>query len=439
MKRRTFIMSSLTTIATSVLLGQPPVSAGTPEATPTPGLDFRPVDVDGFPVILSHDGTMIAGVSSADEVCVWDTNTFERRFTSEPTVEVGIMLARSLTWAPDDSALAFSWMSDQYARDSDIVIFELATSTLHNLTNEPPLEEPATTLENASLDSPLFLDAFPAWSPDGTQLAFARSTFTSYDNPSDTRLFTITRKGETITERAVMSPLPRIVSAPLVWQEDGSILYSMAPPPGHVGDNGVYRLAPDNSISPVSSGLLSGEMVGPSLFGVNSRAGLASIVALGNFPYINEDANKPHPGLFYLLDLELGIPTRFEEVLDLPVVRDDALAQGLLLDGAPAIWHTDDTPDPLYVYMTRDNTRLTMWIKTIDPEFTAQIGTMSLPEQSTNDFRRFENIPHIDIGGNNTMMVKHWNGTWIAHVKTPDHTNTKDVPVPCGCTPPHSG
>lgn len=91
-----------------------------------------PVEVDGFPLSLSPDGSLLAGMGAdGRQFCVWDIDRLESRCDGDlpDLVEV-----RSIAWSPDSTAVAFSLGVLNRLTDSDLYIFDAVTGTLDNLT-----------------------------------------------------------------------------------------------------------------------------------------------------------------------------------------------------------------------------------------------------------------------------------------------------------------
>lgn len=119
-----------TLIVLLAALGTLPVSAV------RPSMVAMPIEVDGFPLAISPDGTRLAGVDAdGARFCVWDLATGKAACDGDIPAPVE---ARSVTWAPDSSAVAFSLGSSSRLVDSDIYVFDVASGTLRNVNGLTP-------------------------------------------------------------------------------------------------------------------------------------------------------------------------------------------------------------------------------------------------------------------------------------------------------------
>lgn len=406
MHRRQFIASALATAALPRLAG-----AHTPAASPAPDMEFVPVEVDGHPLALSPDGTMIAGTTGNDEIGIWDARSFELIAQSDPMDEIPLIDRNALTWAPDSTAIAFWPNTIAYFLDSDIYTFEIASATLTNLTNEQGQfgATPMAGTNQASIDSPMHMDTFPTWSPDSNRIAFSRSTHRESDKDMGTDLCTVPREGGEIKVLATLSEVdPYLVSSTMFWDPDGSIIYATQPFSSDPADNGLFQVLNDGSINAISQGLLAAGMPMPMLFDVAPAAGLASVMSARNYALRHEaDA----PGTYFLVDLSTGIPTRFEDVLSLPIDFDDASRQGLVLDSAPAIVTGTAGADPRFLYITTDYDTFRLYLQPMEGGDRVELGAFPEPDDDDYPFR----MPHIEVAENGTVLAMPWKGTWIAH------------------------
>lgn len=89
-----------------------------PVSAAQPSMVAMPIEVAGFPLAISPDETRLAGVDAdGARFCVWDLATGKAPCDGDLPAPVE---ARSVTWAPDSSAVAFSLGSSSRLVDSDI-------------------------------------------------------------------------------------------------------------------------------------------------------------------------------------------------------------------------------------------------------------------------------------------------------------------------------
>jgi hypothetical protein len=189
-------------------------------------VDERVVDIEGAPIALSPDGQWIAGTGPNDDVCVWDVATLEPTCDGE---RLGGVIPRSVTWAPDSTAVAFSLDAPRMLRDSDVYVFEMETGTVENLTNDDPDGTGADDIGfgDDAATGPVPIDLYPSWSPDSQEIVFARTMWSLDDDPGTT-LMTMPRAGGEPEELLVLAPpSPMIVNGPMIWQDDDSILFGI--------------------------------------------------------------------------------------------------------------------------------------------------------------------------------------------------------------------
>ncbi len=404
MNRRRFVTSAL---ALSTAVAAPGLArAQTPVASPVASTTFTMVDVEGEPLVVSPDGSMIAGIDRDEAVCVWDASTLEVIEASDPAPEIGIIDRQSLAWAPDSGAVAWSLNTRQLFIDSDIFVFDLVAGTTTNLTPDAAQHEPASRIGDASPEAPMTVDQFPAWSPDSTNLAFARATYGDPDNPS-IRLCITPRDGGPITENiSVSDSYPVSVTPGMKWNDDDTILYSTGAPSSEIALNGIFRAAIDGTnIETINSGLLAATTPWAILSDVAPEAHLASIVAAGNFGTLSGGVEE---GVYFLVDMRTGIPTRFEDVLDLPT-EFESIDDGLRLDAAPAIMMNDDGI-PTFIYLTVGWDHLSIWSRRIDASTSTELAVI---ERQEDDDPRLQ-WSRIEVANNGTIMLTHWSGAWIS-------------------------
>lgn len=303
--------------------------------------EVREIEVDGRPIALSPDGAWLFGEGSDDDVCIWDIETLE------PACDglVPGILDRSVQWAPDSSAVAFSIDAPRFLRDSDMLVFEVESGTLENLTDEPGAGNEFDSLGFDDDDPLQTVDLYSSWSPDSQHLVFARTDWGG-GQVKGTDLMTIARDGgdpEWLVR--LTPPEPFVVNGPMFWGDDDAILFSFARRDLDDRQNGIYRLPLDGRIEQVLSARerdgLPYAMIG-SVSGDGSRA---SIVSLGNLALYAFE-----PGMIHVsADLTTGDTHPWESEFGLATDPAEAVAGGELLAASPAFGAGSDD----IVFLTR--------------------------------------------------------------------------------------
>jgi hypothetical protein len=181
--------------------------------------------------------------------------------------------------------------------------------------------------------------------------------------------------------------------------EDGSVLYATWPPRMDDPDHGVFLMTPDGDIDGVSTGMLVEITPMMMVINVAPEARKASAVSLQNYNLFNPD------NLIWVeLDLDTGIPTRFEEILSLPA-GVDAREQDLVLFAAPAFLTGDDGALTGYLYATADvgYDVFTLWRRDLGATAPEEIGTVARPDRDVQGVLR---IPRVTVtpGGNAALF-----------------------------------
>ena len=186
------------------------------------------INTDGFAPALSPDGRWVAGLKDLDQrqLCIWKVSTGEERCNGESER----VADASLAWSPDSRQVAFS--QNGHELDSDVFVLDVRSNSLTNLTDDG-----VDDLKAASTASQFVIyDQWPAWSPDGTELAFIRIL-----NPREEagqRQISLSRAiletGQIVRgpEMATDEPLALVaetigVVTPLLWLPDDTIVFAI--------------------------------------------------------------------------------------------------------------------------------------------------------------------------------------------------------------------
>lgn len=315
--------------------------------------DQRQLHIDGTPIALSPDGAWIAGLDPDKETfCVWDVKTLK------PTCdgEVDAVVPASVTWAPDSTAVAFSLNAPQWFVDSDIFVFDVASGTLHNLTEDGDTELGLL----GSTKVPVNVDLYPSWSPDSEQLVFGRTvSVDTIENPN-TVLMTIPREGGEPTELLTLAPpYPMSISSTMAWREDDTILFSVWKAKPTDTQNGIWRTSPDGGIHKVLPGTGEDDVPMPVIADVSSDGSQLSVISLGNFSLESGD-------VFWL--------TNTNDPMPVPVREATSQEDGSRMLSAPAF-----APDGEHIaYLTSKDDAISLTIaSTVSGKATSVVGLES--------------------------------------------------------------
>ncbi len=248
--------------------------------------------------VLSPDGQWLAGVGSADTICIWDVSTLspicadKRLHIREDTI----------AWAPDSSAVAFALDAIRLFEESDIYIFDRGSGQQVNLTDDGA---EGTVILDVEQGFPS--DDVPAWSPDSSRIAFTRTIFT--EETKTTSLMWVDRAGGDPVEILTLDDEePFAVETPMFWLPDDTLLYSRRSREPSRTD-GVWRVEIDGGSGPLQlvPGGASASVPRSTIGDVGEASGMA-IVYSDTRRSAPQSEGEPE---FWVLALDSGILTPF--------------------------------------------------------------------------------------------------------------------------------
>lgn len=266
---------------------------------------------------LSPDGSMIAATTiGGADLCVFTVPDAEELGCADllgPTINID---PASISWAPDGSALVFSERAAQFIIDSDLWLFDIESASLTNLTDDGLSGGLPTAAEDA-LDEPFLVDLAPAWSPDGSTIAFVRWEHPGVgDTPISLMLLDV-ETGDVTESLLVDESVALFDGYRLEWSASGSTIFASASASDAPDElSGVWAIDPENGdATNLASAGEEFNGAPPSLVAV-SPAGNALVIS---YPAFISGTRTPEDGSGYaLLDLDSGDVT--------PIEPDDAYA-----------------------------------------------------------------------------------------------------------------
>ena len=258
-----------------VALGTAPAIDGTQPPTEEAAWELKDLrsldDIGGIVRSISPDGQWLAGVGPDRSFCVWDVASLvsDCHVLGQPIADSPLT---TMAWAPDSSAVAFYLDVAVRFVDSDVYLYEIADRTVVNLTDDG--------FEGSLLDAEdVPGDLVPTWSPDSSELAFARSTVTE---EGGTTLMRVSRDGGEATEVVTVPGGEQLaVWTAMYWLADDTIVFSVLGPDPENPANGIWRVGADGSgLEQILAGTPEADIPQPMVADVTADGATASVMSI---------------------------------------------------------------------------------------------------------------------------------------------------------------
>ena len=290
----------------------------TPPATPAPtavrAADLRVAEqsalaIPGDILAPSPDGRLLAGTSDDDRgtLCVYEVSASDQPSVCLDREAAGITSFdyRSIVWSPDSTRLAFTENFAVTSEASHIWVMDAASGAATNVSGAGDgdvVASPGTDAET------LRFDVFPAWSPDGSEIAFGRGVLGADDLDRSLLMRVPSTGGEPVEVFQISTEDALSIAGPPAYTPDGThLLFTV----GHLDrddpDNGVWVVGRDGSEPRLLAGATDPERGYPVLSAVSPRGDLA--LATGYLA-----ARFLHRAPLSLIDLATGTSTPLERL-----------------------------------------------------------------------------------------------------------------------------
>ena len=187
----------------------------------------------GFPralVTIEPDGSGSTKIVDQGDDPAWSPDGTKIAYTAPPTLTHGPQLAivdadgtgtvfptgtadneSQPSWSPDGSKIVFT----RFVPDGSFFVFDLFVMNADGTGQ--------TRLTDSRADDPGFAATEPAWSPDGTRIAFTRTITQSGNQPLDEEIYVINVDGTDLT-RLTHNPATTVLANDLspAWSPDGT-------------------------------------------------------------------------------------------------------------------------------------------------------------------------------------------------------------------------
>lgn len=208
------------------------------------------------PISMSPDGTlMVANGRSADgpTVCIYELPDAAERFCVElrsDDLMIPDIDPEGVSWSPDGRYVIFGSSAAKTFYDSDIQVLDVEEGAIANLTDDNYDGDILSFGDDVEArDDPIYADVFPAFSPDGSEIAFVRVPSTVKEIQGTQIVKMTFADGEASEPELVYEVDPNVGFAAyyrLEWSADGDDIYFT-----HVTNdksdprNGIWRVAAD--------------------------------------------------------------------------------------------------------------------------------------------------------------------------------------------------
>ena len=228
------IISTVVALAATLAAVAIPAGAAAPSAPPgTPRLvGQRAIEIPGARIIsMSPDGHWLAAVRPVSgfergSLCAIDIETLADRACADLSVLGAGLRIEDVTWSPDSAHLAFAERGFVTFVDGDLWLMDAATGALTNL-DDDGFDGGLPLFKGVWPAGPITLPVNPAFSPDGSTIAFSRSILTP-DARSNV-IATVPVSGGPVTDLVTVSrDQMGIAYNGIAWAPDATRIYYTA-------------------------------------------------------------------------------------------------------------------------------------------------------------------------------------------------------------------
>ena len=304
-----------------------PVAAQTPAPEETEPVEPPPfatwrvakvdeLEIDGQAVAISPDGRWVAGIGpDGESICAWRISTLRPTCAGESLRIQTLPLTGTITWSPDSTAVAFIDGISQLYQPTDVMLFEVESGILTNIT--------LTGFMGRS-----YIHTGPAWTGDSEWVVFAE---TDPSGQRDQPASIVYYSREFMTSVPVPLEDAFYITAPVVTMPDDSVLFRVEPSPEE--NAGIWRVDRNGeNLQQVIAGEDDAPIDMPVVLGVSAdgeHLSVASATAV---------ARRDPSEAFFIVDVESGDVHDLElpddgEVISQPVFDLDQLF-AIVQDGA---------------------------------------------------------------------------------------------------------
>lgn len=316
MSPRPHLVAAGLVVAGMLPLGAAAVAAASPAPVAAAEPRFRVTDQraielpDSRIVSMSPDGRWLAVVRPAlgyqrGRLCAVDVVTLEDRSCADLSGLGAGLRIEDVTWSPDGEHLAFGEVAFVNFRDGDLWLMDTATGALTNLDDDG--FEGKIPLTDLPAGTSLTVPVSPAFSPDGTTIAFSRTTFDAAGRRNTISVVPVA--GGPVTDLRTVAELPGIAYFGMAWTPDGRrIVHSFQSASRDDLANGIWVMDADGGEARLLVGRFQ-DTHGPAVLAM-SPAGDSLLLwdpeALGRF--------QDGPPVYAVADLAHGTPMPLEPI-----------------------------------------------------------------------------------------------------------------------------
>jgi WD40 repeat protein len=278
-------------------------------------IDRRAIGIPDTRIVsMSPDGRWLVAARPAmgfqgddGELCVYDLETLEQRSCADLSGLDAAIRLDDVAWSPDGEHLALTEMAFVRYVDGDLWLMDAATGELTNLEDDG-FRGRLPFASGGRPEGLVTVPANPAFSPDGTRIAYSRSLFRD-GVPTGNEIATIPIAGGQPEQVTVVSA-DELGAAyfGLRWAPDASRLYVSV----HHADrsdltNGIWVVPLDGSRSRLLVGRFQPDSAGPAVLQVSSDGATLLVYDPMRFGDFSTTA-----GIYALVDAVHGTPSPIE-------------------------------------------------------------------------------------------------------------------------------